>query len=101
MPRRGPRVLREVREDLRRERTVDSVASVDALQPEQAQQQQAGGGKQHDGHRYLACDEHVLQAAARRSAAALRARLQRARNVDARAERGQHAEQHARDEGDG
>ena len=73
------RILREVAEDLGRHHAIAAEAGIDALQPIEAQEQQAGADQQHDRHRDLRDDQRALHASRPAGVArALAARLQRA-----------------------
>ena len=58
------RILREVREELRRHHAVGAVTGIDALQPVEAGEQQPCANEEHDRDRHLRDDERALQSTA-------------------------------------
>ena len=78
------RIAREVAEDLRRQHAVRSITGLDALQPVEAGEQQAGADQQHHRHRHLRDDQRALHPLAAAGVAGLAAALLQRRRRDRR-----------------
>ena len=86
----------EVAEDLGGQHAVRSISGLDALQAEEAGEQQACADQQHHRDGHLRHDQRALNPLAAAGVAGLAAALlQRRDEIDAAAERRQRAEQHA------